>query len=628
MFERLRSADAPASCDCRTTVEGSVLQIDATDCQGNGQLCTEPHCRATAIDGVGGTTVSVVVTTIRGTSRRYEGRDVGLLLAASRAAVRFIDRDDNLSERVRRDPLGAAREASGRAGDVPRIAREAGLTQVARDLPSYDATFHPLVGPTIAGSRVTAEPPVSGTLCETEHLATDGIARRYDRADHPVDCLVLEPAGTSLSQTDRAALAVAASALASGAVEEGSIGPARAIREVPQETDGDPDVLSTILRKHTQGFGVLEDLFAIEGVTDVFAPAPVAENDLVVTIEGETVRTNVRLTRSGAQALSSRLRMASGRAFSRATPTLDAGIRLTSTSGRVRVAAVRAPVCDGPGFAVRAHANEPWTLPRLVSNETLSPRLAAVLSLSTERGASILVAGSRGAGKTTLLGALTWTLPAATRLVILEDTPELPTGALQDQNRNVQPLRTDSESGIDSTEALRTALRMGEGALVVGEVRGEEATVLYEAMRVGANASAVLGTIHGDGADGVRRRVTDDLAVAPTAFAETDLVVTCELSNEETSPSHRVGIVSEVFGPESGDHATLFERQGPTLDSSGRIRRGNSTLFEGIAEADETYNQLLDRLNSRESWYETLVRDDIVAPDAVCRAHARRRCGT
>lgn len=615
-------------CGCRSTVDGGVLQIDATECHGDGQLRTEPQCRARAIDAVSGRSVSVVVTTIRGTSRRYEGRGVDLLVAAGRTAVRFLHRDDHLAERVRRDPLGAAREASGRAGDIARIAADAGLTSAAGDLASYDAAFQPLIGPTIAGSRVTTEPPKNGRLVETEQLATDGIARRYDRRDHPVDFLVLEPAGTVLSQSDRAALAAGASALASGDVQGGSIGPARAIRSIPQDIEGDPDVLSAILRKHTQGFGVLADLFAIDGVTDVFAPAPVAENDLVVTIAGETVRTNVRLTQSGAEALSSRLRMASGRAFSRATPTLDAGIRLETTGGRVRVAAVRAPVCDGPGFAVRSHATDPWTLPRLVANETISARLAAVLSLSAECGASILVAGSRGAGKTTLLGALTWTLPTATRLVILEDTPELPISALQDQNRNVQPLRTDSESGFDSSKALRTALRMGEGALVVGEVRGEEATVLYEAMRVGANASAVLGTIHGDGAAGVRRRVTDDLSVAPTAFAETDLVVTCELTNDGQGPSHRVGTVSEVFGPESGDHAALFECQETGLTSTGRIRRGNSTLVEGIAEADETYSQLLDRLDHRESWYETLVRDAIVTPAAVSRAHASRRSQT
>jgi flagellar protein FlaI len=625
VFERFRPGDTTPSCGCRTSVEGDVLQIDAADCAGQGILQSEPECRATAVDGVSGTGVSVVVTSVRGTSRRYEGRGVDVLRAASRAAVRFRDRDDVLAQRARCDPLGAAREASGRAGTISRIAADAGLTT---SLSSYDAVFKPMVGPTIAGSRVTVEPPETGTLAGREALPTGGIARRYDRADHPVDLLFLEPAGTRVSPRDRATLAAGASALASGDVDGGSIEPARAIRDSPYPIDGDPDELSSILRKHTQGFGVLEDLFAIDGLTDVFAPAPVVANDLVVTIDGETVRSNVRLTESGAEALASRLRMASGRAFSRATPTLDAGIQLRTSGGRVRATAVRSPVCDGPGFAIRAHATDPWTLPRLVSNETISARLAAVLSLSVERGASILVAGSRGAGKTTLLGALMWTLPTATRIVVLEDTPELPIGALQDQERNVQPLRTDSDAGIDTSQALRTALRLGEGALVLGEVRGEEAAVLYEAMRVGANASAVLGTIHGDGAGGVRRRVTDDLSVAPTAFVETDLVVTCELASEGKDHSHRVGTVSEVYGPEQGDNATLFDAQDAGPEPTGRVRRGNSTLVGTITEPDETYNEVLERLDSRESWYETLVNDAIVSPASVCRAHALRRIET
>jgi len=102
--------------------------------------------------------------------------------------------------------------------------------------------------------------------------------------------------------------------------------------------------------------------------------------------------------------------------------------------------------------------------------------------------------------------------------------------ALQSVGRDVQALRTGTGDGpeISAAEALRTALRLGDGALVVGEIRGEEAQVLYEAMRVGANANAVVGTIHGDGADDVYERVVSDLGVEPSSFGATDVVVTVQ----------------------------------------------------------------------------------------------------
>ncbi len=79
----------------------------------------------------------------------------------------------------------------------------------------------------------------------------------------------------------------------------------------------------------------------------------------------------------------------------------------------------------------------------------------------------------------------------------------------------MQALRTASGDGpsVNATEALRTALRLGEGALAVGEVRGEEASVLYEAMRVGGGDGAVLGTSHGNGPNAVQERLVSDLGV-------------------------------------------------------------------------------------------------------------------
>jgi len=175
----------------------------------------------------------------------------------------------------------------------------------------------------------------------------------------------------------------------------------------------------------------------------------------------------------------------------------------------------------------------------------------------------------------------------------------LPVGDLQAAGRDVQALRTDEDgAGFDPTRALRTALRLGNGALVVGEVRGEEAQVLYEAMRVGAHSEAVLGTIHGDGASDTYERVVSDLGVAPSSFAATDLVVTLELT-ESATQSRRVRAIEEVTGRSGPAFETLFDRSTGSLAPTGRIDRGNSRLVETVAGPGDAYASVRERLRAR-----------------------------
>jgi hypothetical protein len=103
---------------------------------------------------------------------------------------------------------------------------------------------------------------------------------------------------------------------------------------------------------------------------------------------------------------------------------------------------------------------------------------------------------------------------------------------MKDIGFNAQRLKTRSSVGADEEsaevkpeDALRTALRLGDSALIVGEVRSVEARVLYEAMRVGAAGNVVMGTIHADSAYAVWDRVVNDLEVPTTSFKATDLVV-------------------------------------------------------------------------------------------------------
>jgi hypothetical protein len=88
---------------------------------------------------------------------------------------------------------------------------------------------------------------------------------------------------------------------------------------------------------------------------------------------------------------------------------------------------------------------------------------------------------------------------------------------------------TRVETELPADEALRTALRLGDSVLIVGEVRSVEGKALFEAMRIGALANVVAGTIHGESPYGVYDRVVNDLGVQPTSFKAIDLITICNM---------------------------------------------------------------------------------------------------
>ncbi len=285
------------------------------------------------------------------------------------------------------------------------------------------------------------------------------------------------------------------------------------------------EALSDSLAKFTAGLGIIETLLEDQKVQDIYVDAPVGENPIYIYHqEYEECNTNIYLTPQDAQVLTSRFRAISGRPFSEANPTLDLNL------GKVRVAAIQNPLSpDGLAMAIRRHKSTPWTLPLFISKDFMTPKAAGLLSLIVDSQASVLITGSRGAGKTSLLGALMLELLPKYRILCLEDTAELPVDRLKTlgfkaQRLQVQPSSSGSKLEMETEDALRSALRLGESVLIMGEVRGPETRSLYEAMRVGAAGNSVMGTIHGSSTKDVYERVVYDLDIPPSSFKATDVI--------------------------------------------------------------------------------------------------------
>jgi flagellar protein FlaI len=287
--------------------------------------------------------------------------------------------------------------------------------------------------------------------------------------------------------------------------------------------------LAGIITRETVGFGVLELLLTDPLVQDITINAPLTNPIFVYHADVEDCESNIYPTVEETQAWAARLRLLSGRPLDESNPVLDTQIEFGDI--RARVAAITRSLSPfGLSFAIRRHRAKPWTLPLFVRNGMVSPLAAGLLSFFVDGARTMLVAGTRGAGKTSLLQSLMVEIMRRYRIITVEDTLELPVRHFMKAGYNIQPLKVQSpiipvESELSAAAGIRTSLRLGDSALVVGEVRSKEAVALYEAMRVGALANVVAGTIHGDSPYGVYDRVVNDLGVPRTSFKATDIIV-------------------------------------------------------------------------------------------------------
>ncbi|MBM4250077.1 MAG: type II/IV secretion system ATPase subunit [Euryarchaeota archaeon] len=377
--------------------------------------------------------------------------------------------------------------------------------------------------------------------------------------------------------------------------------------------------LADVLARYTAGLGIAETLLSDSYVQDVYIDAPAHRNPVYVTIGGTPdqrargrCRTNICLGADDAESLLSRFRTESGRPFSEARPFLETDLPGHST----RVTVIGKPLSpEGLAIALRRHSTDPWTLPRLVDAGSLTPLAAGLLSLLVDGQSTVLVAGSRGAGKTSLLGALMLEFPRSQRVLTIEDTLELPSEAMKGLGYKVQSMQVQSSLGgmgeLCADDALRLSLRLGESAIVMGEVRGREARTLYEAMRAGTAGSSVLGTIHGSSARSVYERVVHDMGIPAKAFSATDIVVVAGLRRPFGSHRslRRVVEISEVDKEEEGGFRQLMaydEGQDCLVEAEGM--RGSRRLAAIARNWNLSDGQAMQavRLRSR-------VREELVA---------------
>jgi flagellar protein FlaI len=367
---------------------------------------------------------------------------------------------------------------------------------------------------------------------------------------------------------------------------------------------------------------LLED----EKIQDVTANSPMGRTPIfVVHQDFDDCRTNIIPSRSEAESWATKLRMLSGRPLDEANPILDTELLLPGANARVAV--IAPPLSpSGLAYAFRRHRDKPWTLPLFINSGMINPLAAGLLSFLIDGSRTMLVAGTRSAGKTSFLGAMMVEIMRKYRMITVEDTLELPTDALRKLGYNIQQMKvasamTKGTNEVSADEGIRTTLRLGDSCLIVGEVRSTEAAALYEAMRVGALANVVAGTIHGDSPYGVYDRVVNDLKVPKTSFKATDVIVVANpvKSADGMHRWRRVTQITEVRKHWENDpllengivDLMKYDGKKDTLDASNDLINGEIEVLKSIAgnvkEWAGNWNAVWDNILLRAKLKETLV---------------------
>ncbi len=288
--------------------------------------------------------------------------------------------------------------------------------------------------------------------------------------------------------------------------------------------------LAKILVRHTVGFGIVEILLQDSRLQDVVVNSPIGLTQVFVRhADYDECVTNIIPSREDSESWAAKFRLISGRPLDEAHPVLDTELILQNVSARASI--IQEPLSPyGLAYAFRRFREKPWTLPLFIKQKMLDPLAAGLISFLIDGSRTMLVAGTRSSGKTSLLGSLLFELMSKYRVIVVEDTLELPIDALRKLGYDVQRMKVRAALMKESTEVsaeegIRTSLRLGDSVLIIGEVRSTEAKALYEAMRVGALANTVAGTIHGASPYAIFDRVVNDLGVPVTSFKATDIIL-------------------------------------------------------------------------------------------------------
>ncbi len=304
-----------------------------------------------------------------------------------------------------------------------------------------------------------------------------------------------------------------------------------------------------------------------------------------------------------------------------AEPLLDASL---PDGSRVQATFSSDITSKGPTFAIRKFQKLPITPIELIKSGSVSAAMMAYFWLAVEGRVSILISGGSGTGKTSFLNAIGMFIPPDYKIVSIEDTSEL---NLPHQNWVKSVTRTgygpSLEAGkrygeVTMFDLLKASLRQRPDYVIVGEVRGEEASVLFQGM---ASGHSSLGTIHAESLEAVIERLTTPPINLPSNLVDLiDVVALLILATSKGPNARRVSKIIEIESVTKGEPIVRtpflwdpFEDKFPPIETfSAELIPYESYLIEKISkETGKKKEELIAELRKRERIINWMLANDI-----------------
>jgi flagellar protein FlaI len=312
------------------------------------------------------------------------------------------------------------------------------------------------------------------------------------------------------------------------------------------------------------------------------------------------IMVDIKLEKEESDSLVIELARKANKVVSLTTPYIEG---ITDDGNRVSVSFLNEISHFGSNFVLRKYPEKPLTMSDLLASKVLSPIIAAYIWLLAEAQGFLIISGSMGSGKTTLLQSIASLLPPYSKVITIEDTPELKLISPNWDSFITRPKLPGSEvQEINMEDLLKYALRRRADYVIVGEVRGREAKVLAQAATSGYGA---MTTIHSDSPEGVISRLTLEPIKLPSLFIKSITAII----QIRTLPSLGGKAIRRVYEIDEVDDEELLNiyKLGYQTNDIDNIVRKSKKLEIASNRLGFNYNEISEEMKSRIEFLENTI---------------------
>ncbi len=358
------------------------------------------------------------------------------------------------------------------------------------------------------------------------------------------------------------------------------------------------------LYRSFQGYGKLDPLMYDPHIEDISCDGP-GLPVFVYHDDYTDIETNVIYETDELNNFVIQLAQRSGRHISVSDPVLSTTL---PDGSRIELALGEEVTPKGSAFTIRKYADEPFTPIDLLNYGTFDLRMLAYLWLAIENNRSLIFAGGTAAGKTTSMNAVSMFIPPRSKVLTIEDTREL--SLYHDNWLSAVTREGMGEGDITMYDLLRSALRHRPEYIVVGEVRGEEAITLFQAMNTG---HTTFSTMHADSVQTVINRLENEPINVPRPMV-TSLDVLCVqvLGRSGDERVRRAKTLAEIEGIDQRTGELDYSNTYNWRATEDEFSESNSEMLEEIREERGwSQSDLLHEMRNRRRFLRYLQQEDI-----------------